>query len=119
MSKAHRTEKDKKEMPHFERFVTDGNEKADELAKEGAMLDEGLMAQTRAKTVQQEREEVSLAVHSQPPLLGGGMKMLRGTCAAAKRKVDLRGQEKGGSKASDGVVCRGQQVSLHEMWKRH
>ena len=26
--KAHRTEKDKREMSHFERFVTDGNEKA-------------------------------------------------------------------------------------------
>ena len=39
--KADCTEKDKKEMSHFERFVTDGNEKADELAKEGAVLDEG------------------------------------------------------------------------------
>ena len=31
--------------------------KSDELAKEGAMLDEGFMAETIAKTVQQEREE--------------------------------------------------------------
>ena len=31
--KAHRTKKDKKEMSHFERFVTEGNEKADVLAK--------------------------------------------------------------------------------------
>ena len=36
---------DKKEMSRFEKFVTDGNEKADELAKAGAMLDEGLMAE--------------------------------------------------------------------------
>ena len=56
--KAHHTEKDKKEMLQFEKFVTEGNEKADELAKAGAMLDEGFMAQVRAKTVQQEREEV-------------------------------------------------------------
>ena len=56
--KAHRTKKDEKEMSHFERFVTDGNEKADELARAGAMLDEGFMAETRAKTMQQEREEV-------------------------------------------------------------
>ena len=56
--KAHRTKKDKKEMSQFEKFVADGNEKADELAKAGAMLDEGFMAQVRAKTVQQEREEV-------------------------------------------------------------
>ena len=31
--KAHRTKKDKKEMSQFEKFVTEGNEKADELAK--------------------------------------------------------------------------------------
>ena len=53
--KAHRTKKDKKEMSHFEKFVTEGNEKADELAKEGAMLDEGCTAEARAKTVQQDR----------------------------------------------------------------
>ena len=52
--KAHRTKKEKKDMSHFERFLTDDNEKADELAKEGAMLDEGFMAQVRAETVQQE-----------------------------------------------------------------
>ena len=39
--KAHRIKKDKKDMSQFEKFVTEGNEKADELAKEGAMLDEG------------------------------------------------------------------------------
>ena len=37
--KAHRTKKEKKEMSHFESFVTEGNEKADELAKAGAILD--------------------------------------------------------------------------------
>ena len=31
--KAHRTKKEKKEMSHSENFVTEGNEKADELAK--------------------------------------------------------------------------------------
>ena len=51
--KAHGTEKDKQEMSHFEKFVADGNEKADELVKAGAMLDEGFMAEVRAKTVQQ------------------------------------------------------------------
>ena len=45
-------------MSHFEKFVTDGKEKADEWAKTGATLDEGFIAQTRANTVQQEREEV-------------------------------------------------------------
>ena len=37
---AHRTKKEKKKMSHFERFVTKGNEKADELAKAAATLDE-------------------------------------------------------------------------------
>ena len=60
--KAHRTKKDKKEMSHFEKLVTKGNEKADELAKAGAMLNEGYVAQVRAKTVQQERAEVYAAL---------------------------------------------------------
>ena len=70
--KAHRTKKDKKEVSYFEKFVTEGNEKADELGKEGAMLDEGFMAEVRAKTVQQERRSVrSFAVCSQLSLFGG------------------------------------------------
>ena len=58
MEVEHRTRKDKKEMAQFEKFVTDGNEKADELAKAGAICDEGFMAETRAKAVQQEREDL-------------------------------------------------------------
>ena len=38
--KAHRTEKSKKEMSHFVKFVAGGNEKADELGEGGTMLDE-------------------------------------------------------------------------------
>ena len=45
-------------LERLEKFVAEGNEKADELAKAGGMLDEGLKAEARAKTVQQEREEV-------------------------------------------------------------
>ena len=41
--KAHRTKKEKEKMTQFEMFVTEGNEKADDLAKAGAMLDEGFM----------------------------------------------------------------------------
>ena len=54
--KAHRTKKEKEKMTQFERFVTEGNEKADELAKAGAMLDEGFVAEVRADTMKQERE---------------------------------------------------------------
>ena len=60
--KANRTKKDKKTVTQFERSVTEGNEKADELAKAGAMLDEGFMAEARSETMQQEREEVYAAL---------------------------------------------------------
>ena len=43
-------------MSLFEKFITEGNEKAEELAKEGAMMDEGFMTEARASTTQQERE---------------------------------------------------------------
>ena len=39
--KAHRTKKEKTNMSQFERFVTEGNVKVNELAKGGALLDEG------------------------------------------------------------------------------
>ena len=39
-------------MSHFEKFVTEGNEKADELAEAGAILDEGFMAETIEEIVQ-------------------------------------------------------------------
>ena len=52
-------QKGKKEMVSlFDKFVTEGNEKACDLAKAGAMMDDGFIAEARAKTVQQEREEV-------------------------------------------------------------
>ena len=60
--KAHRTKKEKY-MLHFEKFITEGIEKADELAKEGALLVKGFMAEARAETMQQEREEVYAALH--------------------------------------------------------
>ena len=60
--KAPRTKKDKKEMLHLEKFVTEGNEKADDLAEAGSMLDEGFMAEARGETLQQEREEVYAAL---------------------------------------------------------
>ena len=76
--KAHRTNKGTKEMSQFEKFVVGGYEKADDLAKARAMLDEGFMAETTAKTVQQETEEVyaALRVRSQLSLVGGGMERL-------------------------------------------
>ena len=76
--KAHRTEKERQRMSLVEKFITEGNEKADELAKQGAMVDEGFMAQARASKIQQEREEVYTASQyaASFPLLGGGVERL-------------------------------------------
>ena len=60
--KEHRTKKEKEKMTQLERFVTEGNEKSDELSKAGATLDEGFMADARAETMTQEREEVYVAL---------------------------------------------------------
>ena len=57
-------------MTQLERFVTEGNEKADELAKAGAMLDEGLMAEARAETM---KVYVALQYAARLPLLGRGV----------------------------------------------
>ena len=46
------TRKEMQQTSLYESFIAEGNEKADQLAKEGAMLDGGLMAQVRASTVQ-------------------------------------------------------------------
>ena len=55
--KAHRSKKEQKNMTLFESFVTDGTERAAELAKDGVMLDVREMDQIRASTVQRRREE--------------------------------------------------------------
>ena len=60
--KAHRTKKEKAKLTQFERFVTEGNKKASESAKAGAMMDEGFMGEATAQTMKQEREEVYVAL---------------------------------------------------------
>ena len=51
-------------MSPFEKFITERNEKADELAKVEAMMDGGAMAQIRASTVHGKREEVHAAQYA-------------------------------------------------------
>ena len=53
--KAHRSNKEMQEMSLFQKFITEGHEKADEQSQEGAWLDGGDMAQVRAITIQHER----------------------------------------------------------------
>ena len=75
---AHRTKKEKKEVSLCEKFVIEGNEKADELSKAGAILDEGFMAGSKSRNFE-ERERggvCSLAVRSQLSLLCGRMERL-------------------------------------------
>ena len=91
--KAHRTKKDKKVMSHFEKFVTDGTEQADELAQAGAMLDEGFVAEARANTVQQEEREKCMQPCSTQPAF------------TAWWKNGFSWIRKGGNETSNGEVC--------------
>ena len=61
-AKALRTKKEKKDMSQFGKFITEGNEKAHELAKRGALLDTGFMAEARTEMMQQEKEWVYAAL---------------------------------------------------------
>ena len=56
-------------MSLFEKCVTAGHEKADELAKDGARMDTGGMAQIRASTVQQRRERSARLCTTQQAVL--------------------------------------------------
>ena len=117
---AHRAKKEKKDMSHFEKFVTEGNEKADELAKEGALLDEGFMAEAITETLQQEREEVYVALQYAASFhcLAEQWKDCEELEPKPKEKwifIDKKSEE---NEASNGVVCGSRQVSMYEMWKR-
>ena len=117
--KAHRTKKEKVNMSQFEKFVTEGNEKADDLAKAGAMLDEGFIAEARAKTMQQEREEVYAALQNVASFhcLVEEWKDCEEVRPKPKEKWVFL-EEKREYDASNRVVCGSKQVSLHEMRKR-
>ena len=74
--KAHRTKKEKKDMSHFEKLITEGNEKVDELARARAMLHEGFMygrSKSSDNAAGARRGARSFAVCSQLSLLGEGM----------------------------------------------
>ena len=75
--KAHRTKKEKKDMSHFEKFITEGNEKADKLAKEGALLDKRVYGGCKSGNYAAgKRGACSLAVCGQLPLLSRRMEGL-------------------------------------------
>ena len=97
------------------KFVTEGNVKADELAKAGAMLDEGLLAETRAKTVQQEREEVYVPLQYAASFHCVVQEWK--DCAELKPKPEEKwifvDQEKRGDETSEA-----NKVPMHEVWEK-
>ena len=98
-------EERKKDMSHFEKFITEGNEKADELAKGGALLDKEFMKEARAETMQQEREEVYAAMQYAASF-HCSVEQWR-DCEELKPKPKEKRifVDKGGNEAPNGVVC--------------
>ena len=88
---------------------------ADELAKEGATLDEGFMVEARAKTMQQEREEVYAALQHAASFhcLVEKWKRCGEFKPKSKEKWIFVDKKKEGNEASDGVVCHSKQVLVH------
>ena len=97
-------------MSLFEKNITGGNERADELAKGGAMMDGGVMVQVRAVTIQQEREEVCAALQ----------------CAASfhclveepKDKWVFANKKRGAQKHRTESCVAASKIPLHEMRKK-
>ena len=108
-------------MSLFDKFITEGNEKkADELAKEGAILDGGDMAQVRAVRIQQERGEVYAAVQYAACFhcLVEEWKGCEELRPKPKEKWAFCPQTRGSKEASQGVVCRCKQILVCEMRKK-
>ena len=106
--KAHRTNKEKQCMSRLEKFVTEGNEKADELAKEGAMLDEGSGRNEKRCTQLCSVQPAFTVWWSNGKIVKNSRR---------SRKKGFRGSEKR-DEASNGRVRGNQQVSVHEVWKK-
>ena len=113
--KAHRTKKEKEKLTQFETFVTEAIEKPDELAKAGATLDEGFVAEVRADTMKQEREDVYVALQ-----YAASFHFLVEEWKEPKPKekwsfVDKRSE---GMKHRTEWCAESRQVSMYEMWNR-
>ena len=117
MHTAHR--KQRKKCCICENFVTEGNEKADELAKAGAIWDEGFTAEARAETVQQEREEVYAALQYAASFQCSveEWKDCRELKPKPKEKWTFVDQKREENETSNRMVCPDQQVSRYEVWK--
>ena len=92
----------------FERFLTEGNERADELAKYGAMLDGREMMQIRASTVQQKREEGYAALQHAPSF----------HCLVEEWQDSEELKPQAELRYALGMVCSNEQIPLHQLRER-
>ena len=117
--KAHRTKKERQTKCRSSKNVTEGNERADELATDGAVLDGGDMAQIRASTVHQERQDVYAAMQYAVsfPCLVEEWQECEELKPKPKEKLTLVDREVESKKHSNGVVCGRRHKSLLEMRK--
>ena len=90
------------------------------MAKAGAMLDEGFMAEARAKTMQQEREKVYAALQYAASFhcFVEEWKDCEDLKRKPKEKWNFVDQQKRGDETSNGVVRGNQLVSVREVWKK-
>ena len=110
--KAHCTKKEKKVMSHFEKFVTEGNEKADDLAK-------GLWQKREQRQRSRSEKRCTQPCSTQPGFTvwwrnGKIVKNLR----PSQKKSGSSWISKIRTKHRNGVVRGNQQVSVHEVWKK-
>ena len=114
--KAHRSKKEVQEMKLFERFVTEGNERADELAKDGAMLDEAKRLRKGPAPFNREgrRFKRHYTARSAFPVLV----VEWSDCEALKlqpKEKWIAVDKREGQETSHRVVCSHEQIPLHEM----
>ena len=106
--RAHRTKKDQKEMSNFEKFVTEGNEKAGEVAKAGAsnvgrMFYGGNESKDSSTREREIRGACRFAVRSKFSLFGGRMEGLRRAQAEKENRFSWIRKEKKRSINPNGV----------------
>ena len=104
----------------FVKFVAEGNEKADELAKAGAILAEGVVAEARAKTVLQEGEEVYMALQYAASFhcLVEEWKDCGELRPKPKEKCVFMEEKSEKTRRRSEWCAEADRLSMYEMWKR-
>ena len=109
--RGHRTKKEMQVMSLFEKFIIEGNEKADEPGREESCLHGGDMAQVSAITIQQERGRRFM----QPCNVQLASTVWWKDCEEHEPWPEVKwtfvNQEE------EAEVCDSKQVSVYEMWE--